>query len=327
MRAEKTIERYRKGFQLSKNVSAFLVCLSLAILFWALKLFSNSHTTIVEFPVKYVNFPANKVAVNYVPNTLMVMVESYGYDLLTFGLWSDVDSIIIDGKDLRQKMEGGTLISYISTKTMLSKATSSINSDLLIKEWLMDTIPFDFEEKITKMVLVNLDLNITFDQQYAQKGKLIMRPEAVQISGPKSLLDTISRLSTSPITLNQINTDVSLRTQIITNDNRVQLQQKSVFVTIEVEKFTESHKIIPITFVNVPDGYVVKTFPNEVEVVYLVGLTDYETIKASQFKAVIDLNELNETPTKLNVQLIRSPNNVNIIRQNPTSVEYIIRRL
>ena len=130
-----------------------------------------------------------------------------------------------------------------------------------------------------------------------------------------------------PITLNQINTDVSLRTQIITNDNRVQLQQKSVFVTIEVEKFTESHKIIPITFVNVPDGYVVKTFPNEVEVVYLVGLTDYETIKASQFKAVIDLNELNETPTKLNVQLIRSPNNVNIIRQNPTSVEYIIRRL
>jgi hypothetical protein len=327
LRAEKTIERYRKGFQLSKNVSVFLVCLSLATLFWLLKLFSNSYTTIVEFPVKYVNFPINKVAVNYVPNTLMVMVESYGYDLLTFGLWSDVDSLIIDGKDLRQKIEGGTSISYISTKTMLSKATSSFNSDLRIKEWLMDTIPFDFEEKVTKMVLVNLELEITFAQQYAQKGKLKMRPEAVQISGPKSLLDTISRLNTLPINLNEINTDVSLTTQIITNDNRVQLQQKNVFVTVEVEKFTESHKTIPITFSNVPDGYVIKTFPNEVEVIYLVGLSDYEAITASMFKALIDLNELNQTPNKLNVQLIRSPNNVNVIRQEPTSVEYIIKEL
>jgi len=327
LKAEKTIERYRKGFQLSKNVSVFLVCLSLAILFWLLKLFSNSYTTIVEFPIKYVNFPVNKVAVNYVPKTLMVMVESYGYDLLTFGFWSDVDSIIIDGKELRQKMDGGSLISYISTKTMLSKATTSINSDLLIKEWLMDTIPFDFEEKITKMVLVNLDLDITFDQQYAQKGKLKMRPEAVQISGPKSLLDTINRLNTYPINLDKVNTDVSLTTQIITNDNRIKLQQKSVFITIEVEKFTEDHKTIPITYINVPEGYVIKTFPNEVDVVYLVGLSDYEAIKTSQFKAVIDLNELKETPRKLNVQLIRSPKNVNIIRQKPTSVEYIIKRL
>ncbi|MBL4654053.1 MAG: hypothetical protein JKY53_14495 [Flavobacteriales bacterium] len=162
-------------------------------------MFSNSYTTIVEFPVKFINFPVNKIAVNYVPNSLAVKVEARGYDLFTFGLWSDQDSIVIDGRYLQQKSVGGKVYSYISTKTLLINATSEIDRDILVKELLMDTIPFHFEEKITKMVLVNLDLKISFEKQYAQKGELKMRPEAVRVSGPKSLLDTLSRLRTRPI--------------------------------------------------------------------------------------------------------------------------------
>ena len=323
---KKNIERFRKGFQLSKNVSVFLVCFSLALLFWLLKLFSDTYTTIVEFPVKFVNFPTSKVAVNYVPNSLAVKVEARGYDLFTFG-WSDQDSILIDGRYLQQKSSVGKVVSYISTKALLINATSEIDRDILVKELLMDTIPFHFEEKITKMVLVNLDLEISFEKQYAQKGELKMRPEAVQISGPKSLLDTISGLKTKPIILKNVDDNISLMTQLETNDNRIHLQQKSVLVTVEVEKFTEDRKSIPIEFKNVPKGYTAKTFPNEIEVIYLVGLSDYESINISQFKAVVDLNNLKDNPTKLQVQLTTSPKEITINRQTPTSVEYIVKKL
>ncbi|MBL4624238.1 MAG: YbbR-like domain-containing protein [Flavobacteriales bacterium] len=291
-----------------------------------MKLFSNSYTTIVEFPVKYVHFPTNKVAINYVPTSLAVKVEAYGYDIFTFGLWSDKDSIIIDGRYLEQKTVGGKTYSYISTKALLRKATSNIDSDVLIKELLMDTIPFHFEEKITKTVLVILDLDITYEKQYAKKGTLKMRPEAVQISGPKSLLDSITKLKTKPIRLREVNDDISLTTQVETNDNRIRLQQKSVFVTVEVEKITESEKIIPIEFQNVPAGYSVRTFPGEIKIIYLVGLSDYEEIQESQFKAVVDLNQLEDSPTKLQVRLIRYPKEITITRQDPTSVEYIIKK-
>lgn len=326
MSAEKYIERVQKGFQLSKNVSVFLVCFSLALLFWLLKLFSNSYTTIIEFPVKYINFPINRVAVNYVPTSLAVKVEAYGYDLFTIGLFSHNDSIIIDGTYIEQKTSGGKTYSYVSTKTLLTKATSNIDSDVLIKELLMDTIPFHLEDKITKMVLVHLDMDITFEKQYAIKGELIMRPEAVQISGPKSLLDTINKLRTKPLVLNNVNDNISFTTELETNDSRVQLQHKNVLVTVEVEKFTESEKIIPIEFVNVPKGYIVKTFPSEIMVIYLVGLSEYESIAASQFRAIVDLDQLDTNPTKLQVQLVNYPKGIKINRHEPTSVEYVIRK-
>ncbi len=326
MDSEKNIERFRKGFQLSKNFTIFLVCLSLAVLFWLLKLLSNSYSPIVEFPVKFVNFPKNKVAINYVPQTLAVRVEGYGYDLFTFDLFDDRDSIEIDGTYLEEKILGGKTYSYISTKSQLRKATANIDPDIQITDFLMDSIPFHFEERITKMVLVDLDLEINYEKQYAIKGDLKMRPQAVEISGPKSLLDTIHKLPTSKVVLSNVNNDVSITTRVITNDNRIVAKQQSVFVTVEVEKFTEAEIKVPIEFVNVPAGYTVRTFPNEISVVYLVGLSDYDQVTIDQFKAVADLSQLNTAPQKLKVKLEEFPSLITISKQNPKSVEYIIKK-
>jgi YbbR domain-containing protein len=153
-----------------------------------------------------------------------------------------------------------------------------------------------------------------------------MRPQAVEISGPKSLLDTIHKLPTSKVVLSNVNNDVSITTRVITNDNRIVAKQQSVFVTVEVEKFTEAEIKVPIEFVNVPAGYTVRTFPNEISVVYLVGLSDYDQVTIDQFKAVADLSQLNTAPQKLKVKLEEFPSLITISKQNPKSVEYIIKK-
>lgn len=326
MDAELNRSRLNKGFQLSKNFTIFLVCLSLAVLFWLLKLLSNSYTTIIEFPVKFVNFPTNKVALNYVPKSLAVMVEAHGYDLVALDLFGAEDSLILDGKHLVTKKKEGEKYSVLPVDLMLREATKEMDNDFLIKEILQDTLPFHFDDRITKTVLVELDIETTFDKQYAQKGELKMRPEAIQITGPKSLLDTIQKLKTLPIRLEKINDNVSLSTQPNIDDNRIELIQKNILVSIEVEKFTEAKTTIPLYYSHKPKGISIKTFPHEVEVTYLVGLSEYGDVSAEDFKAVIDLDQLKASPTKLHVKLEQTPQQVSISRIEPSSVEYIIKK-
>lgn len=314
------------SFQLPRNFSVFFICLSFAFLFWLLKLFSNTYTTVIDLPVKYSGFPQDKAILNNIPRSLAVKVDARGYDLLAFSINSKNDSLLIDGEYLQQKNSGDKTYHYIETKPLLRNASIAVSSGIIISELLTDTLKFYFDDKITKVVPVKLNLETDFEKQHLMKGEISVFPEAIKITGPASIVDTIRFAGNKKLIFNKLNRDMTSTVKIAIYDKRLEVAPKNVLITIPVEKFTESTISLPIEFINKSADYSVKTFPAQIEITYLVGLSNYDLVKKNKFRAVVDLEQLKKEPSGLQVKVTKSPDFIKITRQSPTMVEYIIKK-
>ncbi len=65
-----------------KQVIVFLVCLFIATTLWFLNALSKDYTTIVSYPVKYINPPKNQFLANKPPSKFDLKVEAHGFTLL-----------------------------------------------------------------------------------------------------------------------------------------------------------------------------------------------------------------------------------------------------
>lgn len=318
--------RLKRGFQLSKNLSIFLICSAFAFVFWVLKLLSGQYTTIVEFPVRYINFPLDKVVLNHQPKSIAVKVDASGYDLIANSLGAEEDSITINGKYLLERKTGEDRYSYIATKPLLRKVTANIHSDMVISQLLLDTLRFYFDQKMTKVVPLDLNLRHSFKKQHVLKGEISYLPKAIKITGPQSIVDTMTVLRTQELVYLDLDKDLTSVISVKLDDNRITMSPENVLLTIPVEKFTEGEIELPIVLKNMPDNFTVKTFPNRIKIKYLVGLSNYNNIDGRLFEAVVDLKDMDQTRSTLKVDLVKYPDYVNVVEQTPLSVEYIVKK-
>ena len=93
----------------------------------------------------------------------------------------------------------------------------------------------------------------------------------------------------------------------------------------KVGKFTEGTLEIPISVINLPVNTNINFFPKTVTVVYYVNLSDYNSIKALDFKVECDYSEIGNTNSPfLFPKLIKMPEAVKNARIKQNKVEYIL---
>jgi len=90
---------------------------------------------------------------------------------------------------------------------------------------------------------------------------------------------------------------------------------------------TEETVDVPVTAINMPDNMVLRTFPSRVSVRFTVGASLFRTIKPSQFKVVVDYNDLANNPSdKCTLQLRRVPRTVSKARLDIETVDYLLEQ-
>ena len=116
-----------------------------------------------------------------------------------------------------------------------------------------------------------------------------------------------------------MNQNVVTKTKIDLNE-RLKADIDEVEVSVNVEKYTESAVVVPIT---IPGKIQMHLYPEKVTVRYKVAMKDYAIINSLSFKALVDTTDMffNEV---LPVKLVLYPNNTQIIGLDPKEVEYII---
>jgi len=107
------------------------------------------------------------------------------------------------------------------------------------------------------------------------------------------------------------------------NPTMLSLQENTVQLTLDVEKFTESEMIAPINIGNI--GYKVKTFPSEVLVYYSVAQKDFNEVRIHQFNIVPVVDNLDIVyAKKLPLKVLNQPEFVRNVRIVPKEVEFLI---
>ncbi len=329
----KNIEDNIKKFLNKKNLKAdrrlivFLFFVALATLFWFLNQLEEEYVTEISLPVRYTNFPSDKILANELPNHFELRVRGYGYKLLEYKISNKFLPYTIDVNSLALRMHAqSSFAKFFSLTSLLSQdIEDQISSELEIVSIRPDTLFFEFADRIFKKVPVVSDLSAVPAAQYMIRGKIQFSPDSIIVSGADPIIDTIDRVYTKTSELVDLSDDYQDEIQLKRISN-VKFSEDEVKVNINIEKFTEASQIIPLNVINVPDTLVIRTFPKDITITYHVALSDYEKVVPQLFEVVVDYNESSNPENKLSISILNSPEYIRSLRFSPKKVEYIIEK-
>ncbi len=310
-----------------RRVMVFLFFVIISTIFWFLSALGRQYTSTIRYPVRYTNFPENRVMVGELPSSLELTVNAHGYTLLRYYVSRRIMPIVFDVNSFSLDPLPDTETSnfYILTSVATNRVAGQLGSDIEILDIRPDTLFFNFTDMTRRRLRVRPVTELVFDRQFMIKGNIGVEPDSVLVSGPASVIDTMQFVPTRKLARRGVSERIvqDIRLEDI---NMLEYSQNSVTVTIPVEQFTEASIRVPVELVNLPDTLSMKTFPPEVTVSYLVALTDYERVNPQSFRITVDYKSLPAGTGRLPVNLMIQPDFVRAVRFSPESVDFIIER-
>lgn len=308
------------------NVPIFLFFLMLSAILWLLNSLNQEFTTSLHYGVSYINPPKNKVVIGDEQSGLNIILKGRGYTLLSFMIKGSQSPLIIDLESTYYHRTGlGGRVYYLSSG-IKDVVQNQLGSDLQVISIQPDTVEFSLSGTVTKKIKVEARLDVKLEKQYLVKGIPSCNPDSITVSGPLSLIDTLTVVPTQTESLNKLNKSVELHLPLLKQQKLV-YDKDVVTVNLIVEKYTEAMLKVPIKVLNLPYGLKLKTFPHEATLVFNVPLSDYNKLSPGLFSVVVNYRELVVKNTnKLNVIVKEAPEFAYSLKSSPKTVEFIVEK-
>jgi len=306
-----------------KRVVIFLVCLLIATVLWFLNALSKDYSTSIYYPVKYVDTPKNLFLANVPPKNLELKVQAHGFTLLRHKLNLSFSPIVLNVSNIIQNSLPDDDGYNINTDNLLGRISDQVSNEITITDIQPEFLLIKLDSLKTKNVEVKPAIELDFETQFNLKEPVLISPKEVEITGPAAILDTIVFLRTKPASFLKLDADVERNMDIIHPVNTA-VKPEQVLLKISVEKFTEKEIMVPVKVLNMPDSTKIKLFPAEVQVSFLVGLSQFGEITSDDFDLVVDLNKTESATEKLSVEILSKPSFVQTVKIVPVSIEYLI---
>ncbi|MCY2687726.1 YbbR-like domain-containing protein [Salinimicrobium sp. TH3] len=311
-----TKARFRKT-----DFNSFLFFLFFAIVIWIFVQFSKQYSEVLEIPLEYVNVPQDKLLVGKIPQSLELRMQENGFTVAWFSLFPPTVKIDLS----KASIENDALVYVIDENH--SDLQSQLEIDLDDHEFLKDALVVKYEQKQEKKLPVVFRLKIEYAVGYSAVEALKYEPDSIKVSGPDNILDTLSKIFTQQLSLTKVKEDqqgtVYLDTTALPN---VTFYRNKVKYAVDVEKVTEGKVQVPIEVMNVPPGLNVVIFPKEVVLFYQVNLKDFSKVTASDFRVVVDFDDIRGQQDFLIPEVIQKPEFTSNIRLNEKRIQFIIKK-
>ena len=165
--------------KLNSRIWTFVLCLAISALFWYLIALSESYSTTVSFPVRYKNLDKDLVLMNELPNHLSLNIKSRGFNLMSYRYLTNIEPIIIDISDLKERRLGKFSYRYMTTSGIKTSIANQIKGKVEVMDVSPDTLHFEFDRKRKKTVPVRLVRNFEFEPQYQVYGDILILPNII----------------------------------------------------------------------------------------------------------------------------------------------------
>ena len=304
----------------NRSLLTFLVFLAISTVLWLLIKLSEDYTTQTVFRVQLEDVPAEKW-LSSPEQTVKLSLNIDGFHTLKLSMIREakrVVSVSLDEAPFR--LEDGTTYSF-GSQYVAEKIADLLDvnaSDLTMNE---AKVYFNMDPLKSKVVPIELRSDIRTARQFGVYGIPILTPASVTIFGPENVIDTLRSVKTAMLSKSNVSQDFSEMVDLDLLEDRIHSNSKSVKVSVEVQKYTETDVSVPIAL---PDSLRLRIFPETMTVKCLVAIKDYADISPEYFSAELDLSQLKALQPLLDVRLVAWPQNVQVIETKPDKVEYII---
>lgn len=317
------IARYIDRLKNDRRIFVFSVCLLIATTLWFLDALSKDYNTTLTYNVKYVNPPRNLFLANTPPPKIDLRVQAHGFTLMRHKLAFSFSPLLLDLTALSQNLDSTRNTVQVTSEGIIRRIDNQISKEISISEVAPRNIILQFDTLHSKVVPVKSNVTLNFKPQFNLNDTIQMEPDSVEIAGPAGLIDTITSLQTLPVTFNDLETSIKQNIRILHPD-RISIYPDRVTLNVPVERFTEKKVTLPLQIRNMPAIANVKLFPAQVNVSFMVGLSNYDSVSASDFSAWVDYEQISSQNETLEVQVESKPQFIQLLKVSPASVEYLI---
>ncbi len=313
----------RKRLKVNFKLKTFLVFISISMLFWTLIKLSKTYSSDVVFNVDYKNLQSSKTLQSKPIKEVSASIISTGFNLISYKLRKH--DLTIDLNSITHKKSSKY---YYLPNNHLTELQSQLDIETKVNRILQDTIFISLGVNKTKKVPVELDADIQFKLGYNVVDKILVSPAFIEITGPESQLDTIDKLMTKRLKLAEISTGINNTIGLQTSKyNNISFSESEVLVTAKVDKFTEGSLTVPFSILNLPSNHSITTFPDEVEVIYQVALSNFNKITKENMEIVCDFKDSeNNSLTYLIPKLQAQSGLIISVRIVPEKIEFLIEK-
>lgn len=308
----------------NRKIKIFLFFLVLSSLIWMLIELSKTYVTTVVFNVEYTNLPKGKLVQKKPVSALELIIKGQGFTLLKYK--AKKHKILLNLNNIFKYKS----VSYLLPNKQITQLNSQFTNGIEVVSVLKDTIFIDLGRAVSKRVPVVPNLDIQYKAGYNLVEDLIISPDTVLITGSKKNIDSISKLETGPLKLDNVyeNIEMVLDLKSPFKKNEITMAANQVKISGKVDKFTEGTFKIPATIINVPEGVKVITFPKEIEVIYQAGLSNFSKITKNDVSIVFDYEQYKKDTliTYFTPIIEKNSEYIYSLKVNPPQLEFLIQK-
>ncbi|PHQ29004.1 CdaR family protein [Leeuwenhoekiella nanhaiensis] len=300
------------------NLRVFITILLVTATISVMIKLNRNFTFSVTVPLTFQNLSDDLILKSSSAQSVKVTGKASGYDYFKYRFFSQ--DFPIDLSALSRKKDRYYYVFNIENDALKGSLSGSA-----ITSFKPDTVFFNLDRNFEKRVPVVVEEDLGFAAGYGSLQGLVLEPDSVRVRGPRSELDSISRVI-SRIQLDDVRSDQTgnLAVGLSKDIPLVEITPNTVAYSLDVDKFTEGTVTVPLQLLNVPAGVSAKVFPKRINIIFNVNLSNYEQVKSSDFRVVVDFKETDSLSTSLTPQVAEAPDFVRDIRLSESTVQYLL---
>ena len=266
----------------NREFLTFFFFLVLSTIFWLMTALNETYEREVSVPTYLVNVPKNVVITSDMEDTVRVTVRDKGFALLAYIYGEGVRPININFQSFVTRQSGYGVVPSQELMKMVNQRFSGASKVVQVKP---DRLDFYYNYGLSRQVPVKM-AGVVVPGKSFYLARTRFWPETVTVYGSKQTLDSLRYVKTVPINITNFN-DTVVKTVALEKIKGVKIVPNTVRIGLYPDILTEETIEVPVTAVNMPEGKVLRSFPQRVTVNFIVGASMFRSISSDQFAVVV----------------------------------------
>ena len=307
--------------QRGHNLLVFTLFLFISAMLWCVIAFNGEAQSDIRMPVKITHVPDTVTIVSQVPRTISVSLQARGTQLLKLA-WGQPPVFPIDFRMYHADARH-LILTEPDLKGIARNALDGANI-LLVSP---DSLRLAFTSQPPVILPVTADYMVTPGPQASITGKIRLSKDSVKVYTAGRLSASVEAVTTEPIRLTGLNQTVTRRVGLVAPRNS-KVVPDSIDVTVEVEPLIFKTRKVTVETVNVPHGMRLIVFPAQVDVRYMIPVSDYKYSEPT-IRVVADYNTINHNgeESTVGLRIVDASSNLQNVHLAADAAEYILEEL
>lgn len=291
------------------NWRAALLCLLTAVVFWLFNALNKKYSTNIKFPIRFEYDEASFSPIENLPHQVNVNVNGTGWELFRDFVGFKLPELIIP-------LERPTEVKKIVAASLTPMLAPQLGK-LQINYIVTDTLKIQIDETDTHRFRLYADLtNINFEKDFGRTSPVVILPDSVELSGPKSVLHNLPDSIGLTIAANQLDQNFEDDIEISVGSSYIKRNPPLANVIFEVGAVREMKCAVKLLVKN-PQVLSSTSWPDSVACTFSVPVKRLEEFGRSKNEMRLLLDGKNKLNTP---KLLNSPTFIELIKMDSIKI-------